>query len=134
VPVGESGVWCIQGPFQVEPDTKAPFTIVDPEHWFVPYQLDCPEDERRELWLLDAYPGAQGDSIDEAVRISIAGVLPSDTVERAGYLQPLDDPWPDARVVRNGAIIARFFIDGRDYWKYQVLGGAYCVGSGIGAR
>jgi hypothetical protein len=132
VPEGEGSVWCIRGPYQVESPWQDAFTVVDPFDWVVPYVLGCAKDEQRYLEV--DLPLVPADSVEEAIRRDVSGVLVTDTVEQAGYV-PGDAEWPwlVGRVVRSGRVVAAIQVDGRDGWKYRAMSGSYCADSGIGA-
>jgi hypothetical protein len=154
IPEGDAYVWCIRGPQQAEPDVslQGRFTVVDPADVFVPYSLECASAGQMDLDVLgeriDSLEGvdltvlASPASVEDAVRDAVVGILPTDTVERAGYVRyvPGDFDWPylDARIVRDGRVIGRFDIyggscDGQRN-GYFAWFGYVCTDSGISVR
>jgi hypothetical protein len=98
--------------------------VLDPQGLFVPFTLTCPgEPELANTISVTAWQGSEpAPEPIEFVRSRVEGLLPSDTVERAGYPEA---PNPAVRVVRDGAVVAGFelFVEG-DRWG---MGGTWCA-------
>ena len=114
----------------------APFTVVDPDHAYVPAQLTCAGDAGGSgtSGSTDYGPGATGPhgSPVEVARLELRGLQPNDVVEPAGYPRAAGDQL--VRVVRDGQVIAvvAYMADGSGG---SLLGGtSSCAGSGITAE
>ena len=93
--------------------------LQDRSGFFLPYAPGCDSSEEVPLEPTKDFVQAAGEVF---VRDNLSGVLTSDTVERAGYLEGRNDegPW---RIVRDGEIVAQV--------DYVSLEGITCRGSGI---
>jgi hypothetical protein len=94
--------------------------LQDPSGYFLPYAPAC--DSSEEVPFATAGAGVLP-SDGTIVRARVPGILDSDVVERAGYLQGQGDEglW---RVVRDGEVVAQIL--------YPAEKGVACRGSGIG--
>jgi hypothetical protein len=154
VPVGEVRFVCEPGPEQGSGgnDANAPagdgvlpglssdpgafhgtFDLIDPDGYFVDHILTC--ESRDEGFGSSAPPGEPfwrgWPTIEEAMRAHIEGLLDSDVIEEAGY--PGGEKWPylEARVVREGEVIAAAGIDGRAGWRFGVQDITVCSSHGL---
>ena len=101
-----------------------PFEVVDPGGYFVSYGLDCATSER----LRNMPRGGGRGSAEELTRTALDGVLPTDRVEPAGYVE--GRYLNMIRVVRSGSVIAAVDILERPSGS-TVAGGVVCPASGI---
>ncbi len=138
VPVGEVRVVCEPGPEQGsgssggvsggeemlggglswDPEAhEAVFELVDPNGHYVDYVLPCEDQQALDAW-------STADTLEAAVRAAVAGLLPDDVIEEAGYPMAGDAwPWSEARVVRSGVVAASFHVGAMD-GGYSLLGGS----------
>lgn len=131
---GEARVWCIQGPYQSIPDEskQGSFVVIDPDDVFLSYQLECGAAGERSLGYIFANPFA---TLDEAARGTLSGLREADVVQLAGYVNGDPEwPWLNARVVRDGRVVAHLDVDARESWAYGIDGGSVCDDSGILVR
>jgi hypothetical protein len=109
----------------------APFTIVDPGGFFVPYVPDCSDTAGvgpPRILFTDQPPPA---TPDDAVRSDIDGLQRGDIVEQAGYVQASGRRM--VRITRDGSIIGSFHVDGSG-GGFEVSAGLVCANSGITAK
>jgi hypothetical protein len=103
-----------------------PFQIIDPEGYFVSYGLGCGSSGRHHV----SVSGSHSTSAEEFVRSGLAGVLPTDRVEPAGYADGRRlGAW--IRVVRDGSTVASLLVSDEGN-RPELRDGFACDGSGIG--
>jgi hypothetical protein len=133
VPPGDARVGCTTENPETESTITgtptAPFTIVDPEGFFVPYVPDCSDTlgvGPPRIVFTDLPPPA---TPEDAVRSDIDGLQPGDVVEQAGYVET-SGRFRMVRITRDGAIIGSFHVDGSG-GGFEVSGGLVCANSGL---
>ncbi len=96
--------------------------LQDPAGHFLPYAPSCDSSEEIPIVPPRDFVQPAGEAF---VRGNLSGVLNSDTVERAGYLEGRNDegPW---RIVRDGEVVAQV--------EFPSLEGITCRGAGITGR
>lgn len=137
--VGDATVHCESGPHQSDgpEDLTAPFTLVDPEGVFIPYQLACAKDEMfvplegQDEWPPSFPPSLSLDRPEEVVRAQVSGIQDDDVVERAGYTGVMDEQ-PIVRLVRNGEVIGKFWLSESGAFGAHVAIAQVCPDSGLG--
>jgi hypothetical protein len=89
------------------PTDEIAVEVLDPQGLFVPFTVTCPGlPEIAYTISVTAWEGSESaPGPVEFVRGRVEGLLPSDTVEHAGYPEA---PNPAVRVVRDGAVVAGF--------------------------
>jgi hypothetical protein len=106
--------------------SRAPaFTIVDPEGVYVPVDLACDAPTTRTY-------GATGSDVTADSIASVPGILPTDSVEPAGYPDgPGFKSGPMLTVLRDGTAVARIHLpfEANGSWTVSVDA---CPGSGVG--
>ncbi len=104
--------------------------VYDPQGFYVPFDLQCATGQAvgGNADYVTGAKGEQGDPVD-ITKKNATGLLPSDTVEAAGYPQA---PERIVRVVRDGNVVANFHYvdDGRGGWLRNSYNA--CVDAGIG--
>jgi hypothetical protein len=99
------------------------FEVVDPGGYFVSYGLDCSMSARHDI----ADVSGRG-SAAELTRTAVDGILPTDRVEQAGYVEGERQNW--IRVVRSGSGVASLHFYERSR-ESRLISGSACAGSGI---
>lgn len=104
--------------------------VVDPQGFFVPFDLECANGAAVGGFsdYVQGAKGEQGDPVDITKR-NATGLLPTDSVEAAGYPRA---PERMVRVVRDGNVVANFHYvdDGHGGWLQ--LSYNACTDAGIG--
>jgi hypothetical protein len=135
LPEGEARVWCIRGPYQFIPEDESKqgsFVVIDPDDVFLPYQLECGAAGERSLGFIFTTSFA---TLNEAARGILSGLQEGDIVELAGYVNGDPEwPWLNARVLRDGRVVAQLDVMAREGWAYWIHGGSVCDDSGILVR
>ena len=129
---GHSGI----GLASIGTDRVAVVRVVDPDHLYKAWTLDCDITTTTTIDVTGSVPGSDQnwDTILTDTAAAIPGLLPTDTVRDAGYPEgPGSKDGPHPVVIRDGSIIATL-----SFQEFVATGGSWsvdlesCTDSGLG--
>jgi hypothetical protein len=129
IPPGDVSVECGKSERDKPSQDAASLQLVDPAGLYLGSTLGCGADIVE--WSPDSPPFFYTDSnpFDQAVRSTIPGLQPSDSVTLAGY--PQDPNGQQPIIVRDGEVIGLFETPSYDQRTF-VMNGLFCASSGLG--
>jgi len=134
---GETFVGCKGAGASVAPSpgsgvqsNEAAFTVVDPDHVWVPTDLVCGYKDQWSFHVGTSRATDNGMTPSEAARALVPGVQMTDVVEPGGYVAAKSEA-DVVRVVRDGEVVAWMMAHSQAAWSFD---GYACPGSGIGEK